>query len=154
MRVYPDVDPQPVRPNVVLVRPVTRPTTAPGPVLSSPVAGVPVTKSPVTVAPVSNGPTVVAVLPLTPTRPAAQPSTRPVEVATADLNDPYKPVPGLARKPKPFIALPQLFPSSKVPSGKPSTELLTHLSPDSPVSITDYAKQPVYKLDQFRLSAG
>jgi hypothetical protein len=69
-------------------------------------------------------------------------------VATADLGT-VSHVPGLEKKPKPFIAVPEQL---HVAEARPSTLLIEHASPDSPVPLSDYAKQPVYSVSDFHLS--
>jgi hypothetical protein len=73
--------------------------------------------------------------PMADTSPATQP------VATAE--------PGVKPKPKPFVAVPKLPP---VLPAQPSTLLMEHAVPDSPVPLTDYAKQPLHWLHDFHLS--
>jgi hypothetical protein len=76
----------------------------------------------------------------------APPTTQPV--ATSELGT-VSHVPGVAPKPKPFIAVPKPI---QMAGAKPSTLLLEHASPDSPVPLSDYAKQPVYDVSDFHLS--
>jgi hypothetical protein len=78
---------------------------------------------------------------------AAEPSPTTAPVATSELGT-VSNVPGLAPKPKPFIAIPK---SLQVTGGKPSTLLLEHASPDSPVSLSDFAKQPTHLVAEFHL---
>jgi hypothetical protein len=82
--------------------------------------------------------------PTTAPEPAAPP-----EVATSDLGT-ITNVPGLAPKPKPFIAVPKPIQTA---AARPSTLLLEHASPDSPVPLSEYAKQPVYSVGEFHLNA-
>ncbi len=83
-----------------------------------------------------------------PSATAPAPSSGPIgPVATSDLGKVGK-VPGLAPKPKPFIAGP---PGIVAAGARPSTLLLEHASADSPVPITEYAKQPVYSVSNFHL---
>jgi hypothetical protein len=83
------------------------------------------------------------------TQPEAQwvspPATEPV--ATADLGQVSR-IPGLAKKPKPFIKVPN---SVKIPGAAPSTLLLEHASDDSPIPLSEYANQPVYRIADFHL---
>jgi hypothetical protein len=79
----------------------------------------------------------------------AEPVVPPGEVATSDLGTINK-VPGLAPKPKPFIAVPKAI---QVAAARPSTLLLEHASPDSPVPLSEYARQPVYSVSEFHLNA-
>jgi hypothetical protein len=72
-----------------------------------------------------------------------------VPVATSKLGAVGK-VPGVTPKSKPFIALPTLPAAYGV---HPSTLLLEHADPDSPVPLTDYAKQPEHSLSAFHLRA-
>ena len=70
-------------------------------------------------------------------------------VATADLGN-GNPGPGLVPKPKPFIAVPREL---KPQGGRPSTLLLEHASPDSPVPLSEYPNQPAYTVPVFDLHA-
>jgi hypothetical protein len=72
-------------------------------------------------------------------------TTQPV--ATSDLGS-VPPPAGVGPKPKPFIAIPKPLQAG---AARPSTLLLEHASPDSPVPITDYANQPVYSVEAFGL---
>jgi hypothetical protein len=92
--------------------------------------------------------------------PASNPSTEPMafqppttqpSVATGELGSASS-VPGVNPKPKPFIALPKVFVTAV--AAKPSTLLLEHASPDSPVPLSDFAKQPLHTLDSFHLHKG
>jgi hypothetical protein len=100
-------------------------------------------------------------------------TTAPVgneSVATGDLGTVQK-VPGVTPKPKPFIAIPGIttpvnpapaVTSNQTPIGptasnsnaRPSTLLLEHASPDSPVPLSAYGKQPVHELSDFDLHKG
>jgi len=86
--------------------------------------------------------------------PATQPATEPMAttqpVATEDVGTATK-IPGLAPKPKPFIALPGKIQAAMA---RPSTLLLEHASPDSPVPLSEYAKQPTHRLSAFHLHKG
>jgi hypothetical protein len=75
------------------------------------------------------------------------PTTAPV--ATEDLGD-VGPIPGLLKKPKPFIALPKL-PAQVTAGAQPSTLLLEHATSDSPVPLSEYARQPVHSTEDFHL---
>jgi hypothetical protein len=57
-------------------------------------------------------------------------------------------VPGVLPPPKPFIAIAR---PAQASAAKPSTLLLEHASPDSPVPLSEYGKQPVYSLRVFNL---
>ena len=76
---------------------------------------------------------------------AETPTTQPV--ATSELGT-VSNIPGLAPKPKPFIAIPKPL---QIAGGRPSTLLLEHASPDSPVPLSDYAKQPEHSIGEFHL---
>jgi hypothetical protein len=76
------------------------------------------------------------------------PTTQPV--ATSDIGQVAPPV-GLAPKAKPFIAVPEPL---QLGAAKPSTLLLEHASPDSPVPLSQYASQPVYSVESFHLHSG
>ena len=80
--------------------------------------------------------------------PPQPPTTAPV--ATSELGDGSLVV-GLAPPAKPFFVLPK--PIRFGTAAKPSTLLLEHASPDSPVPLSEYAKQPVYGVDDFHLAA-
>jgi hypothetical protein len=80
--------------------------------------------------------------------PAADASAAVQPVATADLGT-VASVPGVNPKPKPFVAIPK--PQPILPAW-PSTLLLEHAVPESPVPLTDYAKQPVHWLHDFNLT--
>jgi len=84
--------------------------------------------------------------------PAAMPAPIPAAqpVASRDVGT-VPPVPGLAPKPKPFIAIPKAI---QIPPDRPSTLLLEHASPDSPVALSEYAKQPVHSVADFHLRKG
>ena len=60
-------------------------------------------------------------------------------------------VPGVTPPSKPFIALPK---APKAADAKPSTLLLEHASPDSPVALSEYGKQPAFDLQAFNLHLG
>ena len=82
--------------------------------------------------------------------PAKAPTSQPVASDTTNAAE-AAPIPGLAPKPKPFIALPGKLLN---PSGSPSTLLLEHASPDSPIPLSEYAKQPDHSLAAFHLRRG
>ncbi len=83
----------------------------------------------------------------TPAQPAdALPATQPV--ATSALGT-VASVPGVKPKPKPFVAVPK---APEILPAQPSTLLLEHAVPDSPVPITDYARQPLHWLHDFHLT--
>ena len=87
--------------------------------------------------------------------PVPAPSATPIAdsatpVATSALGT-VASVPGVTPKPKPFVAVPKPEPLLAV---HPSTLLLEHAVPDSPVPLTDYAKQPVHWLHDFDLRRG
>jgi hypothetical protein len=87
--------------------------------------------------------------------PTTAPTTMPVAigsttmpVATADLGN-APPIKGLFPK-KPFIKTDPHFGDR----GNPSTLLLEHASPDSPVPLSAFSDQPVRKLPDFHLNSG
>jgi len=80
--------------------------------------------------------------PMADTAPATQP------VATSDLGT-VASVAGVKPKPKPFVAIPK--PQPILPA-QPSTLLLEHAVPESPVPLSDYAKQPLHWLHDFHLT--
>jgi hypothetical protein len=90
--------------------------------------------------------------------PATNPATAPMAttgpttepVATSDLGTSAN-LPGLKPKPKPFIALPRGLDQANT---KPSTLLLEHASPDSPVPLSDFTRQPLHDLAAFHLGKG
>ena len=80
-------------------------------------------------------------------------STQPVAgptVATGELGT-VPATPGLKPKPKPFIAIPKAIQLRPI---RPTTLLLEHASPDSPIALSEYGKQPVYSVDDFHLHKG
>jgi hypothetical protein len=100
-----------------------------------------------------------AATPLSPANPTTLPATAPTGLAaapTAPAVQPsapsaVKPVPGVVAPRKPFIALP---PNPLHASARPSVLLLAHARADSPVPLSEYAKQPVYALSDFDLWRG
>ncbi len=88
-----------------------------------------------------------APLPDVPATDPVMPTTAPV--ATQDLGT-VDTVPGLARKPKPFIALPKRV---KLGAVQPSTLLAQHASVDSPIPLSEYPDQPVHAIADFHLRA-
>jgi hypothetical protein len=78
-------------------------------------------------------------------QPVVEPTTEPV--ATSALGT-VNSLPGLAPKPKPFIAIPRQVQAA---AAKPSTLLLEHASPDSPVPLSEYGNQPAYDVSAFNL---
>jgi hypothetical protein len=90
-------------------------------------------------------PAIPATMPAPPTTAPVGPTTTPV--ATEDLGT-VGAIPGLAKKPKPFIALPKVVRSA---AARPSTLLLEHASPDSPVPLSEYGRQPTFSTADFHL---
>jgi hypothetical protein len=80
--------------------------------------------------------------------PSAAATPVPQPVATEDLGT-VDHVPGVNPKPRPFIAAPNV----PMIAARPSTLLLEHADSDSPVPLSEFAKQPVYHLAEFKLSA-
>ena len=83
----------------------------------------------------------------------SEPTTQPV--ATSDLGSGTTGA-DLTPKPKPFIAIPKIFTSARTSGttgGRPSTLLLEHASPDSPVPLSEYSNQPSYTVVAFDLHA-
>lgn len=97
---------------------------------------------------------------LSPDNPNMLPTTAPADSAAASAPAPaappseplvVKPVPGVVVPKKPFIALPS---NPLCAPARPSVLLLAHARADSPVPLSEYAKQPVYSLADFNLWHG
>jgi hypothetical protein len=100
--------------------------------------------------PAATLPMVPATMPAAPATPVpVAPTTAPV--ATEDLGT-VRPIPGVMKPPKPFIAFPKVQQAVTV-LARPSTLLMEHASPDSPVALSEYGRQPVYGINDFHLGA-
>jgi hypothetical protein len=138
--------------------PVTSHLSLTGPAMTAPAMTEPATTEPATTEPATTGPATTEPAVTGPTTvPVAETTTAPatmpvagvpaaVPVATADLGN-TPPVPGLFPK-KPFIKTIPHFSDA----GNPSTLLLEHASPDSPVPLSAFADQTVRSLSDFHLN--
>ena len=84
--------------------------------------------------------------------PSTMPTTEPVSAAPTTTPPAATPtanhVPGVVAAPLPFIALPVNPLNGPV---QPSVLLLAHARSDSPIPLSEYAKQPVRELKAFKL---
>ncbi len=81
-----------------------------------------------------------------------QPAAAAATAAATDPGPSGEPIPGLAPPPKPFVDTAR-FTSSPL-SGKPSVALLEHASPEPPVPLSEYGRQPVWSVEDFPLGPG